>query len=54
MILIDFVEKNSAVTIGQIASYEYHFSAVGQLVSKLEEQHYVFRNIPSRNNRTTR
>ncbi|AVK84584.1 MarR family transcriptional regulator [Lysinibacillus sp. B2A1] len=52
MILIDFVDKNSPVTIGQIASYmNITSSAVGQLVSKLEEQHYVSRSINPENRR---
>lgn len=52
MILIDFVDKNSPVTIGQIASYmNITSSAVGQLVSKLEEQQYVFRSINPENRR---
>lgn len=52
IILLDFIKKNSQVTIGQIASYmNITSSAVGQLVSKLEEQHYVCRSINPENRR---
>lgn len=52
IILLDFIEKNSQVTIGQIASYlNITSSAVGQLVSKLEEQQYVTRSINPENRR---
>ncbi|WP_375199350.1 MarR family winged helix-turn-helix transcriptional regulator [Bacillus sp. RS11] len=52
IILLDFIEKNSQVTIGQIASYlNITSSAVGQLVSKLEEQQYVIRSINPENRR---
>ncbi|WP_068984732.1 MarR family winged helix-turn-helix transcriptional regulator [Lysinibacillus xylanilyticus] len=52
IILLDFIEKNSQVTIGQIASYSnITSSAVGQLVSKLEEQQYVIRSINPENRR---
>ncbi|MGY3187192.1 MarR family winged helix-turn-helix transcriptional regulator [Lysinibacillus sp. TE18511] len=52
LILLDFIEKNSQVTIGQIASYlNITSSAVGQLVSKLEEQQYVTRRINPENRR---
>lgn len=52
IILLDFIEKNSQVTIGQIASYlNITSSAVGQLVSKLEEQQYVTRRINPENRR---
>ncbi|MGA3599239.1 MULTISPECIES: MarR family winged helix-turn-helix transcriptional regulator [Lysinibacillus] len=52
LILLDFIEKNSQVTIGQIASYlNITSSAVGQLVSKLEEQQYVTRSINPENRR---
>lgn len=52
MILMDFIEKNSNVTIGQIAQYmNITSSAVGQLVSKLEEQNYLSRRINPENRR---
>ncbi|KOS68151.1 hypothetical protein AEA09_06005 [Lysinibacillus contaminans] len=52
MILIDFIKKNSNVTIGQIAQFlNITSSAVGQLVSKLEEQNYLSRQINSENRR---
>ena len=52
IILLDFINKNRVVTIGQIASYmNITSSAVGQLVSKLEEQHYVSRGINPENRR---
>ncbi|MEY9973815.1 DNA-binding MarR family transcriptional regulator [Lysinibacillus sp. RC46] len=52
IILLDFIKKNSQVTIGQIASYmNITSSAVGQLVSKLEEQQYVTRSINPENRR---
>ncbi|MEB2282120.1 MarR family transcriptional regulator [Lysinibacillus xylanilyticus] len=52
IILLDFIKKNSQVTIGQIASYmNITSSAVGQLVSKLEEQQYVCRSINPENRR---
>ncbi|GAB0170897.1 MarR family transcriptional regulator [Lysinibacillus sp. CTST325] len=52
IILLDFIKNNSQVTIGQIASYmSITSSAVGQLVSKLEEQQYVFRSINPENRR---
>ncbi|MGE8035688.1 MarR family winged helix-turn-helix transcriptional regulator [Lysinibacillus sp. NPDC093692] len=52
IILLDFINKNRLVTIGQIASYmNITSSAVGQLVSKLEEQHYVSRSINPENRR---
>lgn len=52
IILLDFIKKNSRVTIGQIASYmNITSSAVGQLVSKLEEQQYVSRSINPENRR---
>ncbi|MFF2175572.1 MarR family winged helix-turn-helix transcriptional regulator [Lysinibacillus sp. NPDC058147] len=52
IILLDFIEKNSQLTIGQIASYmNITSSAVGQLVSKLEEQQYVTRSINPENRR---
>ncbi|MCL1696064.1 MarR family winged helix-turn-helix transcriptional regulator [Lysinibacillus sp. BPa_S21] len=52
IILLDFIKKNSQVTIGQIASYmNITSSAVGQLVSKLEEQQYVSRSINPENRR---
>lgn len=52
MILLDFVMENSNVTIGQLAQYmNITSSAVGQLVSKLEEQNYVSRQINPENRR---
>ncbi|MED3801210.1 MarR family transcriptional regulator [Lysinibacillus xylanilyticus] len=52
IILLDFINKNSQVTIGQIANYmNITSSAVGQLVSKLEERHYVIRSINPENRR---
>ena len=52
IILMDFIEKNSNVTIGQIAQYmNITSSAVGQLVSKLEEQQYLSREINPENRR---
>ena len=52
MILLDFINKNSNVTIGQIAQYmNITSSAVGQLVSKLEEQNYLLRKINPSNRR---
>lgn len=52
MILMDFIHKNKSVTIGQIALYmNITSSAVGQLVSKLEEQQYVMRQINPKNRR---
>ena len=52
IILLDFIKKNSQVTIGQIAYYmNITSSAVGQLVSKLEEQQYVSRSINPENRR---
>jgi len=52
IIVLDFINKNGLVTIGQIASYmNITSSAVGQLVSKLEEQHYVSRSINPENRR---
>ena len=52
MILMDFIKKNSNVTIGQIAQYmDITSSAVGQLVSKLEEQNYLSRRINPENRR---
>lgn len=52
MILLDFIMKSSNVTIGQIAQYmNITSSAVGQLVSKLEEQNYVSRQINPENRR---
>ncbi|UPW81735.1 MarR family winged helix-turn-helix transcriptional regulator [Lysinibacillus sp. Ag94] len=52
IILLDFIKKNCQVTIGQIASYmNITSSAVGQLVSKLEEQQYVCRSINPENRR---
>lgn len=52
MILMDFIEKKSNVTIGQIAQHmNITSSAVGQLVSKLEEQNYLSRKINPENRR---
>lgn len=52
MILMDFIHKNKSVTIGQIAHYlNITSSAVGQLVSKLEDQRYVIRQINPKNRR---
>ncbi|MGG2106205.1 MarR family transcriptional regulator [Lysinibacillus pakistanensis] len=40
------------MTIGQMANYmNINFSAVGQLICKLEEQSYIFRSINSENRR---
>lgn len=52
MILLDMIKKSSNVTIGQLAQYmNITSSAVGQLVSKLEEQNYVSRKINPENRR---
>lgn len=52
IILLELIKKNGQVTIGQIASYmNITSSAVGQLVSKLEEQHYISRSINPENRR---